>query len=80
MASDRPNDPLHGVTLKAIVEDLVARYGWADLGARIPIRCFDTDPSIQSSLTFLRKTEWARRRVEQLYLADTRRADRQAAR
>jgi uncharacterized protein (DUF2132 family) len=74
MAADRPNDPLHGVTLKAIVEDLVARYGWPDLGARIPIRCFDTDPSIQSSLKFLRKTEWARRRVEQLYLADQREA------
>jgi len=74
MAADRPNDPLHGVTLKAIVEALVARYGWPDLGARIPIRCFDTDPSIQSSLKFLRKTEWARRRVEQLYLADRRKA------
>jgi uncharacterized protein (DUF2132 family) len=74
MAADRPNDPLHGATLKAIVEDLVARYGWPDLGARIPIRCFDTDPSIQSSLKFLRKTEWARRRVEQLYLADQREA------
>ncbi len=75
MAADRPKDPLHGVTLKAIVEDLVARHGWPDLAARIPIRCFDTDPSIQSSLTFLRKTPWARRRVEQLYLADTRRAE-----
>ena len=75
MAADRPNDPLHGVTLKAIVEDLVARHGWADLAARIPIRCFDSDPSIQSSLTFLRKTPWARRRVEQLYLTDTRRAE-----
>jgi len=74
MASDRPNDPLHGVTLKAIVEDLVARHGWPDLAARIPIRCFDSDPSIQSSLKFLRKTEWARRRVEQLYLADRHRA------
>jgi uncharacterized protein (DUF2132 family) len=79
MAADRPNDPLHGATLKAIVEDLVARYGWPDLGARIPIRCFDTDPSIQSSLKFLRKTEWARRRVEQLYLADTSRAGRDDA-
>jgi uncharacterized protein (DUF2132 family) len=79
MAADRPNDPLHGVTLKAIVEALVARYGWPDLGARIPIRCFDTDPSIQSSLKFLRKTEWARRRVEQLYLADTSRAGRDDA-
>ena len=72
MAADRPNDPLHGVTLKAIVEGLVARYGWPDLGARIPIRCFDTDPSIQSSLKFLRKTEWARTKVERLYLRDHR--------
>ena len=74
MTSDHPNDPLHGVTLKAIVEELVARHGWSDLAACIPIRCFHSNPSIQSSLTFLRKTEWARRRVEQLYLADTSRA------
>lgn len=74
MASDRPNNRLHGVTLKAIVEDLVARHGWPGLAARIPIRCFDSNPSIQSSLKFLRKTEWARRRVEQLYLADRSRA------
>jgi uncharacterized protein (DUF2132 family) len=69
----QPRNPLHGITLLAIVEDLVARRGWDDLAAHIPIRCFSSDPSIQSSLKFLRKTEWARRKVEQLYLADQRR-------
>ncbi|MDQ8001547.1 MAG: VF530 family protein, partial [Pseudomonadota bacterium] len=62
---------------EAIVTALVARYGWADLGARIPIRCFTTDPSIASSLRFLRKTPWAREKVESLYLfmlRDERRA------
>lgn len=62
------NDPLHGITLEAIVTELVARYGWAELGERIPIRCFLYDPSIKSSLTFLRKTPWARTKVEQLYV------------
>lgn len=70
MSQDHPNDPLHGVTLRAIVEDLVARRGWADLASRIEIRCFSNDPSVKSSLTFLRKNEWARRQVEQLYLND----------
>ena len=70
MAADHSNDPLHGVTLKAILEDLVARHGWPGLAAHVPIRCFDTNPSVQSSLKFLRKTEWARRRVERLYLDD----------
>ena len=74
MAADRSNDPLHGVTLKIVLEDLVARHGWPGLAAHIPIRCFDSNPSIQSSLKFLRKTEWARRRVEQLYLTDRHRA------
>ena len=70
MVTHTSNDPLHGVTLKAILEDMVARHGWPGLAACIPIRCFDTNPSIQSSLKFLRKTEWARRRVERLYLDD----------
>ncbi|KIG14187.1 hypothetical protein DB30_07045 [Enhygromyxa salina] len=70
MSQDHPNDPLHGVTLRAIVEDLVARRGWPDLASRIEIRCFSNDPSVKSSLTFLRKNEWARRQVEQLYLND----------
>jgi uncharacterized protein (DUF2132 family) len=62
------NDPLHGVTLEKIVTELFQRYGWEGLGDRIPIRCFQYDPSIKSSLTFLRKTPWARAKVEQLYL------------
>ena len=70
MIPEQPNNPLHGLTLKAIVEDLVARRGWEDLASRIRIRCFDTDPSVASSLKFLRKTEWARKQVEELYLAD----------
>ena len=72
MTQEQPNNPLHGITLKAMVEDLVARRGWSDLAARIHIRCFETDPSVASSLKFLRRTDWARRRVEQLYLADQR--------
>ena len=61
-------DPLHGITLKAMVEHLVARYGWEGLGKRIEIRCFTHDPSVTSSLKFLRKTPWARAKVESLYL------------
>jgi uncharacterized protein (DUF2132 family) len=62
------NDPLHGVTLEKLVTELFERYGWEELAARIPIRCFQYDPSVKSSLTFLRKTPWARAKVEQLYL------------
>lgn len=61
-------DPLHGVTLEMILNELVAGYGWAELGQRINIRCFQADPSITSSLRFLRKTPWAREKVEGLYL------------
>ena len=68
MVANPSNDPLHGVTLQAILEDLVARHGWPDLAAHIPSRCFDTNSSNRSSLKVLRKTEWARRRVERLYL------------
>ena len=64
-----PNDPLHGKTLESILEFLVERYGWAELGSRIKINCFLKDPSIKSSLTFLRKTPWAREKVEALYLS-----------
>lgn len=64
----RAPDPLHGVTLKAMVEHLVERYSWAGLGERITIRCFTHDPSVNSSLKFLRKTPWARAKVESLYL------------
>lgn len=68
MSQPQPNNPLHGVTLKAILEYLVAEYGWERLGERINIQCFKNEPSINSSLKFLRKTDWARTKVEQLYL------------
>jgi uncharacterized protein (DUF2132 family) len=64
----QPNNPLHGITLAAILETIVARYGWKKLALRIDIICFKKDPSIKSSLTFLRKTPWARDKVEKLYL------------
>jgi len=60
-------DPLHGVTLEAILTQLVAHYGWPELGRRIDIRCFNFDPSVSSSLKFLRRTPWARAKVEELY-------------
>ncbi len=63
-----PKNPLHGVTLEAILNALVAHYGWDELSQRIDIRCFKSDPSIKSSLTFLRKTPWAREKVEALYV------------
>lgn len=63
------NNPLHGVTLADIVTALAAHYGWAELAVRIPVRCFSNDPSIASSLKFLRKTPWARSKVEVLYIA-----------
>jgi uncharacterized protein (DUF2132 family) len=66
------NNPLHGVTLASIVEHLVNYYGWEDLGTRINIKCFNENPSIKSSLTFLRKTDWAREKVEGLYLKSLR--------
>jgi uncharacterized protein (DUF2132 family) len=70
MNETRPpsNDPLHGVTLEALLTELVARHGWEELGRRIEVRCFNYDPSITSSLKFLRKTPWARQKVEELYL------------
>lgn len=64
----QPRNPLHGLTLEAIVTALAAHYGWAGLGERIPVRCFTSDPSVASSLKFLRKTPWARDKVEGLYL------------
>jgi uncharacterized protein (DUF2132 family) len=66
---DQPNNPLHGITLQSIITELVAHYGWAGLAERIPVRCFSNDPSISSSLKFLRKTPWARDKVEALYLS-----------
>lgn len=65
---EQPNNPLHGVKLADILEFLVEKYGWEELGSMISIRCFQIDPSIKSSLKFLRKTPWAREKVEQLYL------------
>ena len=69
MEAPRHSDPLHGVTLERIVTELEARYGWVELGLRIRIRCFTHDPSIGSSLKFLRKTPWARAKVEALYVS-----------
>jgi uncharacterized protein (DUF2132 family) len=61
-------DPLHGITLEMMLTELVAHFGWEELGQQIRIRCFSSDPSIKSSLTFLRRTPWAREKVESLYL------------
>ena len=75
----QPRNPLHGLTLEAIVTALAEHYGWDGLGERIPVRCFTHEPSVKSSLKFLRKTPWAREKVESLYLfmlRDARRAAR----
>jgi uncharacterized protein (DUF2132 family) len=69
MTIGQSNNPLHGVTLEAVVEKLVEHYGWDELANRIKINCFKNDPSVKSSLKFLRKTPWAREQVEQLYLS-----------
>ena len=66
--NENPNNPLHGIKLEMIIDKLVEYYGWNELGYRINIRCFNSDPSVKSSLKFLRKTPWAREKVEQLYL------------
>ena len=68
MTDQKPIDPLHGVTLEMMLTRLVERYGWEEMGRTIAIRCFNNDPSIKSSLQFLRKTPWARTKVEELYL------------
>jgi uncharacterized protein (DUF2132 family) len=68
MVENQKNNPLHGVTLEQILVALVDQYGWEELGQRITIRCFQADPSIKSSLKFLRKTPWARTKVEALFL------------
>jgi len=68
MAEDQPNNPLHGISLETVVTELVDFYGWPQLGNIINIRCFNEDPSIKSSLKFLRRTLWAREKVEKLYL------------
>jgi uncharacterized protein (DUF2132 family) len=68
MGNEPPKDPLHGITLEMILTHLVEQYGWEELGKRIPIKSFTNNPSIKSSLTFLRRTPWARKKVERLYL------------
>ena len=65
-----PRDPLHGITLETIVKQLVARHGWEEMANRIPVRCFMFDPSVSSSLKFLRKTPWARQRVEAWFIEE----------
>ena len=72
MSEEQPRNPLHGVTLEMVVTSLVAHYGWSELGKRIRIRCFQSDPSVKSSLKFLRKTPWARKKVEDLFIATPR--------
>ena len=69
MSKDQPNNPLHGVTLETVVTKLQDRYGWDGLAKRIDINCFKSDPSIKSSLKFLRNTAWARDKVERLYIS-----------
>jgi uncharacterized protein (DUF2132 family) len=68
MTDTQSNNPLHGLTLEAMLNRLVEHYGWEELGKRIAVKCFTSDPSIKSSLKFLRKTPWARTKVEELYL------------
>ncbi len=74
--TNHPNDPLYGKTLQDVLEYLVKEYGWEDLGTEIKINCFTKDPSIKSSLTFLRKTPWARQKVEELYLVTLKKSVR----
>jgi uncharacterized protein (DUF2132 family) len=68
MPDQSSRDPLHGITLEKIIKNLVEYYGWEELGKRITIDCFNIDPSISSSLKFLRRTPWARKKVETLYI------------
>ena len=68
MNQQQPNNPLHGITLEMVVNTIVDHFGWEELGKRVNIKCFKNDPSVKSSLKFLRRTPWARRKVEELYL------------
>jgi len=72
MIENQSKDPLHGVTLKDLLNDLVGHYGWDELGKRIKINCFISNPSVNSSLKFLRRTPWARKKVENLYISTKR--------
>ena len=76
MSQEQPNNPLHGITLKALLEELVERHGWEGLAARFSFHCFRNNPSIPSSLKFLRKTPWAREELEGLYLWEKHRIRR----
>lgn len=67
--NNNPNNPLHGITLELIINSLVDKYGWNELGKKININCFNNEPSVKSSLIFLRKTPWSRKKVENLYLS-----------
>ncbi len=80
MSTEQPDNPLHGVTLKALVEVLIERYGFDGLAERFGWRCFSHEPSLPSSLKFLRKTPWARAKVEQLYIADQRQIEKKRKR
>jgi uncharacterized protein (DUF2132 family) len=80
MAIKQAHNPLHGITLETIVTELVAHFGWPELGQQVDIRCFTSDPSVASSLKFLRRTPWARAKVESLYLFMLRERARQARR
>ncbi|MES2641944.1 MAG: VF530 family protein [Myxococcota bacterium] len=78
MAPEQPKNPLHGLTLNTIVSELVEHYGWEELGRQVKIQCFLNEPSVASSLKFLRKTPWAREKVESFYLWHLRELKRQA--
>lgn len=76
MSNEQPNNPLHGITLEMMLKALVEQYGWEELARRIRINCFARDPSVKSSLAFLRKTPWARAKVEALYTASLKKSRR----
>lgn len=80
MANEQPRNPLHGITLEMILTNLVEHYGWEELGKRIPINCFIDNPSLKSSLKFLRRTPWARKKVETLYLTSQKSKKSETAR
>jgi uncharacterized protein (DUF2132 family) len=74
MEDEQPNNTLHGITLEMMLNALVKQHGWEELGRHITIKCFTDDPSIKSSLKFLRRTPWARKKVEDLYLRSTKKS------
>lgn len=78
MSAEQPKNPLHGVTLQAILEFLVEGLGWEEMGRQVRVNCFNSEPSMKSSLKFLRRTPWARKEVEELYLRELRRAERRS--